>query len=98
MLYEVITVRTKSGEIAFPFVNEAGDDEWMKITFSVPAGSRDGEPFDGYGEAESYAMSIASKKEKAATAAAAKEKKILKDTQQRAKKAENLRKAQEGGE
>ncbi len=88
-------LRVKSGEICFPFVNEAGDDEWLKMTFSVPAGSREGEPYDGYGEAESYEMGVASKKKKAEEAALAKAKKIKKDAAVRAKKAAQKKKEEE---
>lgn len=89
-------LRIKSGEICFPFVNSNGDDEFLKIAFSVPNGSRDGEPFDGYGEAESYALKLKNDAQKKEEAAAAKAKKIARDEAYRAKKAENAEKRNAG--
>ena len=79
-------LRVKSGEIAFPVVGEIGNEEFLKITFSIPTGSRDGEPYDGYGEAESYTLKLKQDEEKAKERAAAKAKKIAKDEKYRAKK------------
>lgn len=74
---EVLT--TNSNEFALPCVDEEGNDEFLVLTFKVPTGSRDGEAYDGYGEAESYAMKTAEKAEKAKAAAETKAKKIAKD-------------------
>lgn len=82
-------VQTKSNELAFPWTDEDGEEEWLKILIQVPNGSRDGEPYDGYGEAESFKMKLESDKEKAAEKAAAKEKKIARDEKYRAQKAAN---------
>lgn len=81
-------VRTKAGEIALPFVNDKEEEGWLKITFAVPSGSRDGEPYDGYGEAESYKMLIEKKKENAKKKAEAKKKKMEKDKKVRERKAQ----------
>lgn len=83
--------RVKAGEIALPFVNGNGEEGWLKITFVVPSGSRDGEPYDGYGEAESYKLLIKTKAENAAKAKAAKAKKIEKDKKYREKLAAQKR-------
>ncbi len=83
--------RVKAGEIALPFVNDSGDEGWLKITFAVPSGSRDGEPYDGYGEAESYKMLVKDKAEKAKKASEAKKKKIEKDKKYREKLAAQKR-------
>ena len=92
-------LRTKSGEISFPFVNENGEEEFLKLTFVVPNGSRDKEPYDGFGEAESYAMKLKADEEKAKAAAEAKAKKIARDEKYRAKKAEQqAAREAEGGE
>ena len=80
-------LRTKSGEIAIPCVDSEGNDEWVTITFKVPTGSRDGEPYDGYGEAESFAMHTAEKAEKAKAVAEKKAKKIEADRKAREAKA-----------
>lgn len=80
-------LRVGSGEIALPCVDSEGNDEFIVLTFKVPTGSRDGEPYDGYGEAQSYAMKVADKADKAKVAAEKKAKKIAKDEKVRAAKA-----------
>ena len=80
-------MQVKSNEVAFPFVNAGQMDEWMVLTCKVPTGTRDGEPYDGYGEAETYKMKLESDKEKAATKAAEKAKKIARDKATREKQA-----------
>ena len=57
-------LRVKSNEIAIPCVDKDGEDNWVVITIKVPAGSRDGDAYDGYGEAESYQMKVKEKAEK----------------------------------
>lgn len=81
-------LRVKSNEIAIPCVDRDGEDNYVVITIKVPTGSRDGDPYDGYGEAESYAMNVAAKAEKAAADAKKKAAKIARDEAMRAKKAE----------
>ena len=89
-------LRVKSNEIAIPVVDKDGEDNYVVITIKVPTGSRDGDPYDGYGEAESYAMNVAAKAEKAKADAEKKAKKIARDEALRAKKAENKAKRGEG--
>ena len=81
-------LRVKSNEIAIPCVDRDGEDNYVVITIKVPTGSRDGDPYDGYGEAESYAMACKQKAEKAAADAEKKAKKVARDEAMRAKKAE----------
>jgi hypothetical protein len=81
-------LRVKSNEIAIPCVDKDGEDNYVVITIKVPTGSRDGEPYDGYGEAESYEMGCKQKAEKAAADAKKKAAKIARDEAMRAKKAE----------
>ena len=81
-------LRVKSNEIAIPCVDRDGEDNYVVITIKVPTGSRDGDPYDGYGEAESYAMGVKQKAEKAAADAKKKAAKIARDEAMRAKKAE----------
>lgn len=78
---------TNSNEIAVPCVDEEGNDEFIVLTIKVPTGSRDGEAYDGYGEAQSYAMKCAEKAEKAEKAAIAKAAKIERDKKMREQKA-----------
>ena len=82
-------LRVKSNELAIPCVDKDGEDNYVVITIKVPTGSRDGEPYDGYGEAESYAMSVKQKAERDAEKAEAKAKKIARDKAYREKQAEN---------
>ena len=89
-------LRVKSNEIALPVVDRDGDDSYVVITLKVPTGSRDGDPYDGYGEAESYAMACKQKAEKAKVEAEKKAKKIARDQAYRAKQAENKAKRGEG--
>ena len=70
---------TGSNEIAFPVVDINGEDNWVTVTVKVPTGSRDGEPYDGYGMATDYEMKVKVKAEKAAKDKAAKEAKIARD-------------------
>lgn len=59
-------LRIKSNAIAFPVVDSEGNEDFITITVSVPTGSRDdGEPWDGYAEAEAFAMKEKEKAEKA---------------------------------
>jgi hypothetical protein len=81
-------LRVKSNEIAIPCVDKDGEDNYVVITIKVPTGSRDGDPYDGYGEAESYAMSVKQKVENAEAKAKKKAAKIARDEAMRAKKAE----------
>lgn len=78
---------TGSNEFAIPCVNAEGDDEFIVITFKVPTGSRDGDPYDGYAMAQEYSMKLAEKAEKAKEAAAKKAKKIEADRKMREAKA-----------
>ena len=80
-------LQTGSNVLAVPCVDENGDEQFCCFTIKVPTGSRDGDPYDGYGEAESYALSVKQKAEKAAADAEKKAKKIARDEAMRAKKA-----------
>ena len=82
-------LRTKSNEIAIPVVDADGEDNWVVFSVKIPTGSRDGDPYDGYGEAESYALSVKQKAEKAEAEAKKKAAKIARDQAYRAKQAEN---------
>ena len=82
-------LRVKSNEIAIPCVDADGNDAYVVINVKVPTGSRDGDPYDGYGEADSYALSVKQKAEKAAIEAEKKAKKIARDEAYRAKQAAN---------
>lgn len=89
-------LRVKSNEIAIPCVDKDGEDSYVVVTIKVPSGSRDGEPYDGHGEAESYTLLCKQKAEKAAIEAEKKAKKIARDKAYREKQAENKAKRGEG--
>ena len=76
-------LRVGSNELAIPVLDEENNEKWLVLTFKVPTGSRDGEEYDGYGMAETYALKLKEKEEKKAKAEAEKAKKIAK--QQKAK-------------
>ena len=80
-------MRTGAGEIAFPVVDNEGEDNWVVITVKIPVGSRDGEAYDGYSMAEDYAMKTTEKEAKAQEAAKKKAVKIARDQKMRAEKA-----------
>ena len=80
---------TGSNKFAIPVVDSQGNEEFLEVTLKVPTGSRDGDPYDGYGEAESYAMKVKEKAEKAEASAKKKAEKIAKDNARRAKKNES---------
>ena len=82
-------LRVKSNEIAFPVVGCEDSEDFLGITFKVPTGANKGmEPYDGYEMAEEYEMKLKAKEEKAKANAEKKAKKIARDKEIRAKKAE----------
>ena len=78
---------TGSNEIALPCVDSEGNDEFIVLTFKVPTGSRDGDPYDGYSIAEDFKMKSAEKAEKAKIASEKKAKKIAQNKKMREEKA-----------
>lgn len=80
-------MRTGAGEIAFPVVDEDGEDNWVVLTVKIPIGSRDGDPYDGYSLAEEFEMKTKEKAEKAKEAAEKKAAKIARDQKMREEKA-----------
>lgn len=89
-------LRVKSNELAVPCVDKDGEDSYVVITLKVPTGSRDGDPYDGHGEAQSYEMSVKQKAEKAEADAKKKAAKIARDKAYREKQAGNKAKRGEG--
>jgi hypothetical protein len=78
---------TGSNELCIPCVDAEGNDEFMVITFKVPTGSRDGDPYDGYEMAQDYEMKCKAKAEKAKESAQKKAEKIARDKAAREAKA-----------
>jgi len=76
-------LQTASNTIAFPFCNDVQSDEWLKIVISIPGGSRDGEPFDGYEQAQQHQEKEVERAEKAKKAEEVKARKIEQDKKKR---------------
>ena len=84
-------LRVGSNELALPVVDADGNERWLVVTFKVPTGSRDGDPYDGYSMKEDYEMKLAEKAAKQAE----KDAKAAKDKAKREKaKAEAEAKAE----
>lgn len=81
-------LRTGSQELCLPIVSEDGDESYLVVTFKIPKGSRDGDPYDGYAVAEEFALKQKAKAEKAKESAKRKAEKIKRDEEMRRKKAE----------
>lgn len=77
-------LQTKSNEFCFPILDELGNEQFLRVTMSIPTGTKD-EPYDGFAEAESYRLKVHEKAEKAAKVRAEKEAKIARDEARRAK-------------
>ena len=54
-------LRVASNRIAFPVVDAAGGEWFVTITVAIPTGERNGDVYDGYGEAEAYKLKCANK-------------------------------------
>ena len=67
---------TGSNEIALPCVDTEGNEKFLVLTFKVPTGTRGGEAYNGFYEAEDYAAHLKEKEEKAKVAAEKKARKI----------------------
>lgn len=80
-------LQTGANEFAVPCVDSEGNEEYIVLTFKIPTGSRDGDPYDGYSMHEDYLMKCAAKEAKAKERAEAKAKKMAKDKAQREAKA-----------
>ena len=58
-------LRVGSNELALPVVESEGEERWRVLTFKVPTGTREGDPYDGYSMKEDYEMKLAKKAAKA---------------------------------
>lgn len=87
--------QVSSNAIAFPFVNDLGEGETLKITISIPTGDRDGNAYDMDSEADDYERKCAEKLAKQKETAEKKAKKIEADKKKREQKAEMQAKRQQ---
>jgi hypothetical protein len=76
-------VQVANNSFGFPFVNDLGNDEILKITVSIPKGDREGNPYDLDGEGADYSASVKKKAELKAKQEEAKAKKIEADKKKR---------------
>lgn len=77
MGYEVL--RTGSQEICLPILNEEKDEAYLKISFVIPKGERNGDPYDGYEARDAYTDKVKRDEEKKKEAARKKAEKIARD-------------------
>ena len=83
--------QTKSATFMVPFIRGEGDEEvegYLTVTVAAPIGSRDGEAYDGFAEAENYAEEVRMAQEKKAEAERKKQAKIERDKANREAKKE----------
>lgn len=89
-------LRVKSNEVAFPIVDDEGNEDFMVITLKIPTGANKGtEPYDGYSMAQEYEINQKLKAEKAKEQAKKKAEKIERDKAYRQKLKEQKEKAKE---
>ena len=89
----IIDVLTSVLNDETPVVDSEGNEKFVTITVKVPTGDRSGEPYDGYGEAESYRMHIEKRAREKAETAAKNAAKAKRDAEYRAKQKANREKA-----
>ena len=59
-------LRTGSNEIAFPIVDDEGNEDFINIIVKIPTGAHGGgDPYDGYSLAEAYEIKCRNKAEEA---------------------------------
>ena len=83
--FEVL--RTGSQELCIPIVGEEQEEGYLVITFKIPKGERNGDPYDGYEAAQAYADKVKATAEKKEAAAKKKAEKIARDKATREAKA-----------
>lgn len=79
-------MQTKNNKFMYPSVSENGEELYFEITISIPSGSRDGEQYNGYDEAENFKIETEAKAEEKAKREAEKKKKIARDEARRKEK------------
>ena len=89
-------LRVGSNAFAFPICFENGEEGFIKVVVQTPSGSRDGEPYDGYSEAETYELNRKQKAEKDAAKAKANAEKAKRDDAYREKQKANKEKRNAG--
>ena len=82
-------LRVGSNEIAFPVVDNEGNEDFIVLKITIPTGANKGtEPYDGHAMAEDYEIKLKTKAETKAKKDKAKAEKIAKDEKRRQAEAE----------
>ena len=85
--YDVDVLSVSSSSVVFPTVDEEGNEKYVKISVSVPRGTRNGkggyDDYDGYAMAEDYKAEQEEKEAKRKASEAKKEAKIKADQAKR---------------
>lgn len=81
-------LQTKNNKFMFPSVTEDGEELYFEVTVSIPSGSRDGDQYNGYDEAENFRIESEAKAEEKAKREAEKQRKIERDRAKRQEKTE----------
>lgn len=91
-------LRVGSNEIAFPIVDNEGNEDFVVLKVTIPTGAEKGtEPYDGYSKAEEYAIKLKSKAEAKAEKDRKKAEKIARDEKRRQAEKENKERRENGG-
>ena len=69
-------MQTKNNKFMYPSVTDDGEELYFEITVSIPSGSRDGDQYNGYDEAENFRIVSQAKAEEKARKELEKRKKI----------------------
>lgn len=85
--YNIDVLRVGPSELAFPAVDDEGNEYFNLLKLSVPRGTRNGEggykPYDGYAAADDYKFEL---EEKAAKKAASEAKKVAAEKERERKR------------
>ncbi len=81
-------VQIASNKLAFPTLDDEQNDQYIVITVSVPTGSKDGEGFDCYEQADEYTKKLVAQQEREQKAQAEKKRKIAQQEKSRQKRKE----------
>lgn len=88
--YETDALSISSSSVAFPVVDEEGNEKFAKIAISIPRGTRNGkggyDEYDAYAVAEDYKLEQEEKEAKRKASEAKKEAKRKADEEKRATK------------
>lgn len=89
-------LKVASGEVSIPTINANGEECYFNVKVSVPRGTRDGQPYDGYAAAEDWKLEEEAREDKKRKAEEAKARKIAEaERKKEARKAKKKEKKEE---